>query len=226
MDGGTARDQFPGDLLDWADEHGRTFPWSNPDLTAFQMLIAELLLVRTRAENVAPVFEEVIERYPTPEALAAANPEELADLLQPLGLQNKRSQSLRAVAREVHERGGVPIDPDELRELPSLGRYTANATLCFAYQERLPIVDVNVARIYARLFKDLPPADEAHPDDSEVWATIWERAATLLDEERPRDYNRALLDFGAKVCTAPTPACEECFATEYCHYYQTEQDQS
>ncbi|GAD52053.1 A/G-specific adenine glycosylase [Halarchaeum acidiphilum MH1-52-1] len=117
-----------------------------------------------------------------------------------------RAASLKQIAAEYDS---LPRDPDELMELPGVGPYVANATVCFACGEALPVLDRNVKRIYGRVFGARWPDT---PSDQEAFAH------DLLPEDEARTYNLALLDFGAAVCTGD-PRCEICFAPEYCTYY-------
>lgn len=175
-----------------------------------------MLLRKTRAESVEPVVREFVHRYPSWTELAQAPEEELADLLQPLGLHRIRAAAIRKVAeRLIREQGGaVPEDLDALLDLPHVGRYTANAALCFGFEQPRPIVDANVFRVLSRLF-DLERPTQLHTDDD-----LWELARELVPENRPREFNWALLDLGALLCTPQTPACTACPLTSMCHAHQ------
>jgi len=158
----TVLENFRSRLLRWADDNLRTFPWwetSDP----YDILIAEILLQKTAAEKVEPVYREFLSTYPGLEELAVADRSELADIIYSLGLQNKRSEALVTIGRML--RGdSVPDDVNRLLELPYVGRYAANATLCFAFGEPRSIVDANVVRVYNRIFDtDFDYRDE------EVW---------------------------------------------------------
>lgn len=133
--------------------------------------------------------------------------DELIDLIEPLGFYNMRADALEQIAAE-HDR--LPETTAALTDLPRVGDYVANATLCFARDEPLPILDRNVERIYERVFEDQWPESRAKQREFASW---------LLPSDDARAYNFALLDFGASVC-APDPNCSDCFASEYCEYYQ------
>lgn len=204
---------FVEDLLEWGEENYREFPWRQENRSPYEVFIAEMLLQRTSADAVEPVHREFIERYPDLNALSSAGEEELAELLQPLGLHNKRAKALRDITSQLVF-SGIPDTERELLALPHVGPYVANATLCFGYGKRRPIVDANVARIYSRAF-DIDVMDEQlHEDDY-----LWDFAESLLPTENYRNYNIALLDFGAEVCTAQSPACESCPVNKLCEYY-------
>jgi A/G-specific adenine glycosylase len=174
-------------------------------------LIAEILLQKTAAEKVEPIYEEFISIYPSPAELAEANRDELADIIYSLGFQNQRSKALVSIGQALRG-SGVPDDAERLFELPYVGRYAANATLCFAFDEPRPIVDANVVRVYNRIFAtDFDYRDEA----------AWQFAEEVLPEADAWEYNLAILDFAAEICAPKTPNCEECFFTDQCSYYRS-----
>lgn len=200
---------FRETLQSWAEGNLRDFPWRE-DATPYQVLVAEVLLQQTLASKVEPIYEEFVERYPEPEDLLDLDPDDLAELLDPLGLQNVRAQALIDNAEEIAERG-VPQDAEELQDLSYVGRYGANATLCFGFGEPRAIVDANVVRLYGRFFgKDFDGAQ----DDA-----AWEFAEEVLPEEDVQRYNLALLDFAAETCTARSPDCDRCIFEGDCQFY-------
>lgn len=203
--------QFRSHLFDWSENNLREFPWRDPDATTYEVLVAEILLQRTPAERVEPIYDEVVGTYPSLADLADADPDDVATILTPLGLQNKRGKALVKIGTQLAERG-IPTAKAELMELPYVNLYVANATLCFGFGERRPIVDANVVRVYERAFGvDL---DERARDD-ETWAF----AEQMLPDGDVRWYNLALLDFSAAICAPRTPDCQACFFTDHCHYY-------
>jgi A/G-specific adenine glycosylase len=120
-----------------------------------------------------------------------------------VGFQNRRGRALSTIAAEYES---LPADRGDLRELERVGTYVADATLCFGLGKPLPIIDRNVRRVYRRLFPEAWSSEERDPRDI---------ADALLPEESPREFNAALLDFGALVCKK-NPECDECFASTYC----------
>lgn len=208
-------EDFVDGLLEWGEENYREYPWREESRDPYEVFIAEMLLRKTSADSVKPVYEEFIERYPDIQSLGSAGQEELAKLLQPLGLQNKRAKALRDITSQTVF-SGLPETVEGLMELPHVGPYIANATVCFGQDERRPIVDSNVARVYSRAFGFDVMEDQLHNDDY-----LWTFAESLLPEDSYREYNLALLDFGAKVCTAQSPECKDCFANEWCTYYNS-----
>lgn len=192
-------------LLEWWRSCERDFPWRREDALPFEVLVAEVLLVRKRAEEVAPVYRAVLDRYPDLEALGQADRDELADLLRSLGFQNRRADALVRIARQCRE-DGIPQGEADLLELPFVGRYAASATRCFAFDEPVAIVDSNVARVYGRLLgvEEDPQSDE-----------LWDLADDLLPRQA-REFNLALLDLGATVCKFDAPRCERCPLNDVC----------
>lgn len=192
----------------WAtDSNLRDFPWRT-EATPFEVLVAEVLLQRTFADKVEPVYGALLEEYPTPAALGAASETEVASLIEPLGLQNKRAAALIEIGQSIAD-DGVPSTVDELKELSHVGDYAANATLCFGFDERRPIVDTNVVRVYERAFDVSLDAN-----DPESWAF----AESMLPEAQYQGYNLALLDLGAMICTPTDPACGRCPVADCCAY--------
>lgn len=205
-------EDFRTRLLNWSYDNLRSFPWRETS-DPYEILVAEILLQKTAAEKVDPIYKEFLSEYPTGEALAEADQGELADIIYTLGLQNQRSKALVSIGQELAETG-VPDDADELLGLPYVGRYAANATLCFAYDEPRPIVDANVVRVYNRIFdKEFDYRGE----------DTWSFAAAVLPADDARRYNLAILDFAAMVCQPKVPVCNKCFFTDFCHYYQANQ---
>jgi A/G-specific adenine glycosylase len=203
-------DAFRSLLLSWSKENLRKYPWRETD-SPYRVLVAEILLQKTFADKVEPIYNKFIYRYPDLETLANADVDEVASLLKPLGLQNVRAQALIDIATE-YAKVGIPDNEGELLQLPYVGPYAANATLCFAFDRRRPVVDANVVRIYNRVFGTdfTPQNDEA-----------WELAERMLPENDYQRFNLALLDFGAKICTADSPLCPECNYRDRCAYYAT-----
>jgi A/G-specific adenine glycosylase len=194
-------------LTRWARKHGRSFPWRKTS-DPFKTLIAEMMLQRTRSEQVAGVYPEFVRKYATVGRLAEASLRAVTRDLRTLGL-NFRAKTFQKLAREVSARHGgvVPVEAEEVVKLPGAGPYSATAVDAFLRGRRLPVIDANIARVVSRVF-GLGRPDWRH-------ATVRERSdlheATLLamGRSRPRTFYYGLLDFAAKVC-APTPACPDC----------------
>lgn len=214
MDESEKIERFQEDLIDWSEGNLREFPWRGEDVTPFQVLIAEILLSATLAKKVADIYPRFTDEYPDPMTLAEADVEEMAHLLEPLGLHNRRAQALVKLGGILRE-GEIPQEASELRKLPWLDYYGANALLCFGFGERRPIVDTNVTRVFNRAFG----TDFEGSEDMIAWTF----AEEVLPEQDYGRFNLALLDFGAAVCTASNPKCEMCPISYFCDYYQVGQ---
>jgi A/G-specific adenine glycosylase len=192
-------------LLSWFRDCGRSFPWRDTT-DPYVVLIAELLLQRTRADLVEPVFNRFIASYPDACQLARADPIDVVELLRPLGFLH-RSARLPGLARAlVEEHGGrVPKSFPALMDLPGVGRYVANAVLALAFKERRPLLDPSVLRVLARVFGRESPRPRPR-DDEQMWAFVDE----LSPRRGAREFNLALVDLGAIVCRRRRPRCYEC----------------
>ncbi len=204
---------FRRKLLAWARRKGRHFFWREPGLTPYAALVTEILLTKTRAELVATVAKQILERYPSPPDLACASPNELEAMLFPLGLHRKRAAGLVACAQYVMEAhgGAIPTTIEELIELPSVGRYAANAIVCVVFDQQVAVLDANVSRIYQRFFS-LPEPPERLATAHDLWAV----AARLLPPRKAKQFNWAILDLGGLICTAKAPACTVCPLVKNC----------
>lgn len=204
-------DNFRETLLSWGTDNYRWYPWREADRSVYEVFIAEFFLTQTPADNVADVYPEFLEKYPSVEVLHKADPGKIESTIEPLGFQRMRTEALTQIGSE-HD--SLPRDRDELMNLTRVGPYVADATLCFALERPLPILDRNVVRIYRRLFGSAFPESEQSQR---------EFATRMLPEDgsEARRYNLALLDFAAKICQKRQPRCGECFASDYCSYYSS-----
>ena len=175
------------------------------------MLVAEILLQRSRGRTVAKVYEELFRRWPDAQALARARVDSIRSVIRPLGLLS-RAERLKALAGEVTELGGVPQTFEGLAAMPGVGPYAANATLAVAFGRPSATVDGVTARVYRRFFglgSDQPPSI-----DRELW--------NLVDRVTPargvREWNWAVLDLAATVCLPGRPRCEECPLQMHCRW--------
>jgi A/G-specific adenine glycosylase len=191
-------------LHSWARSNLREYPWRR-EQDRFWLLLSKMMLRRTRADQVVPIYEHVAKCYPTAEELATASAEELRALLYPLGLE-WRADNIVSMVREVVERynGEVPGTKDEMMSLPGVGDYVASAVACFAKGEPTPIIDTNVVRVLGRLFGLRLDGEARRRKEMRDAATM------CLDQRQPRLYSYALLDFAALVCAASAPRCGEC----------------
>lgn len=193
-------------LLAWFEARARDLPWRK-DTDPYRVWVSEVMLQQTRVEAVIPYYLRWMERFPTVELLATAPEEEVLGAWAGLGYYS-RARNLHRAAQVVRERHGgrLPSDPQALRALPGVGDYTAGAVGSIAFRLPLPAVDGNVRRVLARL------ADE--PDPTATVLRSW--AGGLMDPERPGDFNQALMELGATICTPWKPACGVCPVSPAC----------
>ena len=193
-------------LLEHYDAHRRDLPWRQ-SRDPYRVWVSEIMLQQTRVETAIPFYDRWMERFPTVEALADVDEEAVLKAWEGLGYYS-RARNLRRSALMVRERlGGVlPQDSRGLKTLPGIGEYSAGAIASIAFGEVVPAVDGNARRVLSRLF------DLADPTD----ASLRKRAGALVDPERPGDWNQALMELGATVCTARSPQCGVCPLTGQC----------
>lgn len=196
------RKAFVRKLLAWGRANRREFPWRG-ERDPFKILVAEVLLQRSRSRTVAMVFEELIGRWPSAEELAAAEVEDIEDVIRPLGLL-RRASSLKRMAREIVERGGVPPSVEMMIRLSGVGRYAASATAGAAFNHREPTVDGTSARVYRR-YLGLPAVKDSKVDDD-----LWREVEDVMPARRSQEWNWAVLDLAAFICLPSRPRCEEC----------------
>ncbi len=192
-------------LLAWYDREHRRLPWRgarNP----YRIWVSEVMLQQTRVETAIAYYRRFLERFPTVARLAAAQPEEVLKAWEGLGYY-ARARNLHRAARALVERHGgrLPPEPEAFRTLPGVGDYTAAAVYSIAFGRPLAAVDGNVRRVLARLL-----ALGLAVDSAAGGRRIRETAERLLDRDRPGDFNQALMELGALVCTPRRPACPGC----------------
>jgi A/G-specific adenine glycosylase len=173
------------------------------------------MLQKTNANQVEKVFPNFIEKHPDAKSIVNMQEEELAIIFQPLGLFNRRARDLKKTALQVLENGNeVPSTKKELMALPGVGEYIANALLCFAFKQPVPIVDANVGRVIKRVYsfpvKDAPSRDK----------NLLEKMNEILPKDHCKEFNLAMLDFAALVCLPRNPRCSECPLLTMCDYGQ------
>lgn len=214
-------EQFAQRLLIWFEENQRQFPWRRTK-DPYNVLLAEVFLRKTNAPKVVCVYERFVSRYPRFEALANIPEQELEKVLKPLGLYRRRARDLRRLAEIVMAKydGEIPSSREELMELPGVGSYTANAVLCFAFGETVPLLDTNVIRVVTRVFSFKPKRKRAR-DDPEMWRAV----RRIVPRGKARDFNLAMLDLAAATCLPRKPKCVMCPVFSLCDYYRAVNDQ-
>lgn len=201
-------------LLPWFDAHERDLPWRSPDTPAWGVLLSEVMSQQTPVARVAPIWQEWMRRWPTPRAFANAGADEVLRAWGSLGYP-RRALRLHECARVVVDKHGgeVPADVDALLALPGIGAYTARAVACFAYGENVPVVDTNVRRLYRRAVAGEFLQGPARAKE------LKEVEALLPDDGTGPRFSAALMELGALVCTATSPACESCPLLDDCAWH-------
>ena len=200
-------------MLDWGKKNKRKFPWRNTR-NPYKVLIAEVLLHRTQATQVIPVYNSLINRYSNIKDLAKGDDSEILKILYPIGL-HWRSKLLHTMSNEINTRfnGEIPQSFDDLISLSGVSHYIASALRCFSFGYPDVLLDTNTIRVSGRIF-GLKITDSSRR--SLKFRNILEN---LIDKEHPREFNWALIDFAAMVCKSRTPDHMSCPFTNYCKYY-------
>jgi len=205
--------RFADRLLAWFDRHGRKgLPWQQ-EPTPYRVWVSEVMLQQTRVETVLPYFHRFLARFPDIPTLAAADQGEVLALWSGLGYY-ARGRHLWRAARQIRERhgGAFPAEFAAVAALPGIGRSTAGAILSLSsLRQRHPILDGNVKRVLARCF-----AVAGWSGEAAVQARLWQLAEALLPPQRAGDYNQALMDLGALICTRSRPRCDQCPLSARC----------
>jgi A/G-specific adenine glycosylase len=198
--------KFRRRLLAWYDRHRRDLPWrANRD--PYRVWLSEIMLQQTRVAAVIEHYQEFLRRFPTVEKLATAREASVLASWTGLGYY-RRARMLHAAAKVVAREyeGEFPTTAEAWRELPGIGRYTAAAIASIAFDQPVAVVDGNVERVLQRVSGKRMAAEE-----------LWKAAQDLLDTRRPGDFNQAMMELGAVVCTPRAPACLTCPVVELCH---------
>jgi len=196
-------------LLDHYDRERRALPWRG-ESDPYRVLVSEVMLQQTRVQTVLSYYDGWLERFPDVHALADADTDDVLKAWEGLGYY-RRARNLHRAARLIRELpdGEFPDTYAGLRALPGVGEYTAGAVASIAFGEAVPAVDGNVRRVLSRLF------DEAKP--RATW--LRNKATELLDPERPGDWNQALMELGATLCSPRSPRCGACPVADWCAAY-------
>ena len=210
---------FQRSLLDWYDRSKRKLPWrltSDP----YAILVSELMLQQTQVKTVIPYFQRFMKRFPDPQALAEADEQEVLKAWQGLGYY-RRARYLQTACRQILEEydNRFPSGKAEIDKLKGVGAYTSAAVASIAFNLCYACVDGNVERVLSRIM--------AWDDDIKLTATRSKMTSTaqgLISKTRPGDYNQALMELGATVCTPKKPSCLPCPVNGFCKTYQWGED--
>lgn len=208
------RRKFQQRLLRWYARHRRELPWRKTS-DPYKILVSEVMLQQTQVDRVVPKYKEFLRKYPTLEELAGASVSDVEATWRPLGY-NIRPVRLHAIAQEaVHRHGGkIPASLEKLQAFKGIGRYTAGAVMSFAFHKDVPILDTNVKRLLQRVF--LGPM---RSNGSKSVKHLWDLSAILIPKGKGYDFNQAMMDFGALICTARKPNCPICPMQRICISY-------
>ena len=206
---------FHQDLLDWYDDNKRAMPWRETN-DPYRIWVAEIMLQQTRVDTVRDYYPRFLDAFPTVEALAVAERDAVLKQWEGLGFYARARHLHEAAQHVVDEHDGeVPETMEAIRDLKGVGPYTAAAVLSIAYQKPHAVLDGNVKRVLTRVF--------AVEDDATTTTTERELrrlANDLLDPDRPGDFNQAMMELGALVCTPSTPLCDRCPLQDVCRAHE------
>jgi A/G-specific adenine glycosylase len=202
---------FRHTLNRWFLRNNRDLPWRQTR-DPYAILVSEIMLQQTQVATVIPYYNRWLRRFPTIRSLASATESEVLHAWEGLGYY-ARARNLHRCAKTIFGEwdGKFPNRPDALRSLPGIGQYTANAIAVFAFNRSLPIVEANTARVLTRLFNIRAPIDSTHGRQE-----LWELSAKLVPQKSARDFQNAMIDLGALICTAHNPRCQICPVKKFC----------
>lgn len=205
-------------LGEWYVHNARALPWRDPTTSAWGVLVSEVMSQQTPMNRVEPIWRNWMASWPTAHSLAAASPSKIIVAWANLGYP-RRALRLHECAKVVSDEylGNVPQTFEELIGLPGIGEYTANAVLCFAWGKRVCVLDTNIRRVLLRVFDgiDQPPRSM---NSAEKHRHISRLPIDLVDSIV---WNKAMMEFGALVCTAQKPACSICPLARHCVFQQS-----
>lgn len=205
--------KFQQKLLTWYDIDGRHFPWRDKQLTQYQIIIAEALLQRTKAETISKFYSQFIKEFPNWISLAQADTSVIELYLKPIGLYRQRANRLKSLAAEmVKRKGKLPHNRKDLESIPFVGQYIANAIELIIHNQPSPLVDVNMARLLERYFGERKMADIRYDP------YLQNLSYKVVKHLRAKDINWAILDFAALICKAQKPLCPKCIFKKNCGY--------
>ena len=202
-------------LLKWYRREKRDLFWRGTS-DPYAVWVVEIILQQTRVEQGGPYIKRFLAAFPTVQDLARATPDRVLKLWEGLGYYTRARNLHKAAKIIADERSGrFPETAEDWQQLPGVGRYTAGAIASIAFGESAPVLDGNVKRVLARLI-DL----DASIDDGAVTENLWALAALFVRGKLPGDFNQAMMELGANVCTPRAPACEVCPVSKFCFAFE------
>lgn len=207
--------QLSKQLLAWYAQNARQLPWRG-ETDPYRVWVSEIMLQQTRIETVIPYYQRWIERFPSLQALASASKQAVLQAWEGLGYYSRARNLLRGAQMIVNEFGGrFPTDRQSIARLPGVGRYTAGAIAAIAFGLDEAALDGNTRRVLSRVFNLELPARSSQGERQ-----LWKYAAEHLPAGRAGDYNQALMDLGATICTPRAPDCQRCPLENLCQARQ------
>lgn len=208
-------EHFQEAILLWYEINGRKFPWRNKGLTHYQLVIAETLLQRTKAETVSKFYRQFIKDFPNWTSLDQADTAAIEQYLKPIGLYRQRAKRLKNLALEmVKRKGKLPKERADLESIPFMGQYITNAVELIIHNKPSPLVDVNMARVLERYFGKRKMADIRYDP------YLQKLSYKVVNLSRAKEINWAILDFAALICKAQKPICKSCQLNTACSYFK------
>jgi A/G-specific adenine glycosylase len=202
---------FRKSLLGWFRQFQRDLPWRRTK-DPYRIWLSEIMLQQTRVTAAIPYYEKFLRRFPDVRALAGAPPEEVLRLWSGLGYYSRARNLEKAAQQIVAKHGGdFPAQQEDVLALPGIGNYTAAAILSIAFGEKLAVLDGNVARVLARI-----GALRGDLRSAQNWKKLQETANRFLDAKSPGDWNQAMMELGATLCTPKSPQCLLCPVSQFC----------
>ena len=201
-------------LLHWYSVEQRDLPWRATN-DPYAILVSEIMLQQTQVDRVLPKYQQFLAAFPTLADLAQASTADVISVWVPLGY-NRRAVNLQSIARQViaEYNGHIPDTIDELIKLKGIGRYTAGAIACFAYHKQVATVDTNIRRVLHRVFIGLELPEPKLND-----AALLTLAEQVLPTGEAYNWNQAIMDLGATICSSSNPQCNRCPLQQVCHAY-------
>lgn len=204
-----SRTPFSRDLLRWYDAEKRDLPWRGPDVPPWHTWLSEIMLQQTRVETVKPYFARFIARFPTIDDLAHAPLDDVLAMWSGLGYYS-RARNLHRAAQQVAAAGAFPTTVAGLKALPGVGDYASAAIGSIAFGIPVPAIDGNLERVLART--------HAHPGGRKKVVPLGQ---AQIADDRPGDWNQAMMDLGSRICRAKSPRCDECPVRPHCAGWRT-----
>lgn len=212
---------FRKNLLGWYEVNKRNFPWREEGVSNYELILSEVLLQRTKAETVARYYNTLFNRYPTWDSLADASIEQLEELLKPLGLFRHRAKRIHKIAQGYIEKNGkLPRNSNELRESSLSSLYITGAYEIFVLKKRSALLDVNMARVIARVF------NHGQTKDIRNDKQLQELAKEVTNTRFCKELNWAILDFASMTCKSSKPSCQDCPLKNKCNFWLDNQNSS